>query len=154
MKEKYRQALSEVYIILKNTDEEIKNRIPDKFIDFVKNNMDTNYKFELKPGKELVEQNLRLETKQILALIYRDYICEEEERKRLLEQENEKSLKESSKDKEKYDVNFVKENNKNKEELEEKKSNVNKTALIKLSKEKWYKKLLNKILKIFKIKNN
>lgn len=127
MKEKYRQALSEVYIILKNTDEEIRNKIPDKFIEFIKNNMDNNHKFEIEPGKELVEQNLMLETKQILALIYRDYICEE---------------KESSKNKEKYDINF------------NKTSNLEKLELIEVSKEKWYKKIINKILKIFNIKNN
>lgn len=135
MKEKYRQALSEVYIILKNTDEEIRNKIPDKFIEFIKNNMDNNHKFEIELGKELVEQNLMLETKQILALIYRDYICEEKERKELL-------IKESSKNKEKYDINF------------NKTSNLEKLELIEVSKEKWYKKIINKILKIFNIKNN
>ena len=78
MKIEYRQALFEIYKILENTDEEIINKIPEKFIKFVKENMDTNYKFELKKGKELVKQNLKDETKQIIALIYKKYLCDEE----------------------------------------------------------------------------
>ena len=79
MKIEYRQALFEVYKILENTDEEIINKIPEKFMKFVKENMDINYKFELEKGKELIKQNLKDETKQIIALIYRDYICDEKE---------------------------------------------------------------------------
>lgn len=145
MKLEYRQALYEVYIVLENTDEEIKSKIPNKFIEFVKDNMDINHEFKLKQGEELAKQNLMLETKQILALIYRDYICTEEERKELLTQENEKRIKENN---EKYNINFEKiESNKKQESFEE-------TVLVELPKEKWYKKLINKILKIFGIRNN
>ena len=84
MKIEYRQALFEVYKILQNTDEEIINKIPEKIMKFVKENMDTNYKFELEKGKELVRQNLKSETKQIIALIYKYYICGEEERKKIV----------------------------------------------------------------------
>ena len=59
MKIEYRQALFEVYKILQNTDEEIINKIPEKFMKFVKENMDINYKFELEKGKELIKQNLK-----------------------------------------------------------------------------------------------
>ena len=53
MKKEYRQALFEVYQILENSNEEIKNKIPKKFIDFLKENMDNDYKFKLEKGKEL-----------------------------------------------------------------------------------------------------
>lgn len=136
MKIEYRQALFEVYKILENTDEETKNKIPEKFIKFVKENMDTNYKFELEKGKELVKQNLKDETKEIIALIYKDYICEEG-RKNLVKKDIEDVIGN-------YDINFNK----------DKKSKIEniKTDLLEIKKEKWYKKLINKILKFFKIK--
>lgn len=146
MKIEYRQALFEVYKILENTDEEIKNKIPEKFIKFVKENMDTNYKFELEKGKELVSQNLKSETKQIIALIYKYYICGEEERKKIVE-------------KEKIDIrkNFYIDFNKNKKSKIKNIQNRDEienfeTSLLEIKKEKWYKKLINKILEFFQIK--
>jgi len=146
MKIEYRQALFEVYKILENTDEEIKNKIPEKFIKFVKENMDTNYKFELEKGKELVRQNLKSETKQIIALIYKYYICGEEERKKIVE-------------KEKIDIrkNFYIDFNKNKKSKIKNIQNRDEienfeTSLVEIKKEKWHKKLINKILEFFQIK--
>ena len=146
MKIEYRQALFEVYKILENTDEEIKNKIPEKFIKFVKENMDKNYKFELEKGKELVRQNLKSETKQIIALIYKYYICGEEERKKIVE-------------KEKIDIrkNFYIDFNKNKKSKIKNIQNRDEienfeTSLVEIKKEKWYKKLINKILEFFQIK--
>ena len=135
MKIEYRQALFEVYKILQNTDEEIINKIPEKFMKFVKENMDTNYKFELQKGKELIKQNLKDETKQIIALIYRDYICDEKE---VINDHN---------------INYNRNKELEKEGLQKENNieNIEK-SLLEIKKEKWYKKLINKILKFFKIK--
>ena len=139
MKIEYRKALFEVYKILENTDEEIINKIPEKFMKFVKENMDTNYKFELEKGKELIKQNLKDETKQIIALIYKDYICDEKEHE-----------KEVIND---YNINFNRNKELEKEGLQKENNieNIEK-SLLEIKKEKWYKKLINKILKFFKIK--
>ena len=135
MKIEYRQALFEIYKILENTDEEIINKIPEKFIKFVKENMDTNYKFELKKGKELVKQNLKDETKQIIALIYKKYLCDEEKviNNYVIDFNKHKKLKEETIQKDK-DVKNIE------------------TSLLEIKEEKWYKKLINKILKFLKIK--
>ena len=90
MREEYRKALSEVNQILLNTDEEVVAKIPKRFQEFVKNNMDEEHKLEIKEGQSLIEQNIMSETKQILALIYRDYICSKEKREELINQEIEK----------------------------------------------------------------
>lgn len=148
MKLEYKKALFEVYTILENTEEEIRNKIPEKFIKFIKENMDANYNFKLQYGKGLAEQNLMEETKQILALIYRDYICTNEERKELLEKEHKKRIEKETENKEKYDINFEKIRENKKQENYE----VNETQLIEITKEKWYKKLINKILKVFGIR--
>ena len=146
MKIEYRQALFEVYKILENTDEEIKNKIPEKFIKFVKENMDTNYKFELEKGKELVRQNLKYETKQIIALIYKYYICGEEEREKIVENGKIDIRKNFYIDFNKNKKSKIK-NIQNRDEIEN-----FETSLLEMKKEKWYKKLINKILEFFQIK--
>ncbi len=146
MREEYRKALSEVNQILLNTDEEVVAKIPKRFQEFVKNNMDEEHKLEIKEGQSLIEQNIMSETKQILALIYRDYICSKEKREELINQEIEKRKKEE----ESYKINFQ-QNRKKEESIEEKLENAEEKALIK-PEEKWYQKIINKILKIFKIK--
>ena len=40
----YKNSFKEVYDILQNTDEELVHKIPKNFMDFIKNNMNTNYK--------------------------------------------------------------------------------------------------------------
>ena len=95
------------------------------------------------------------ETKQIIALIYRDYLCDEKERKELLENEKNKNKenKVEENNKNSYEINFgkIKENenknnriNRNNETKEEK-------SLIRIPNEKWYRRLLRKILEIFKV---
>ena len=155
MKLEYKQALFEVYVILENTDEEIKNKIPKKFIEFIKDNMDINHKFKLEPEKELIEQKMMIQTKEILALIYRDYICTKKERKELLLQKKEKKIKKNKKNIKKKNIDYEKIKNNNKQrDIKEKLYNINENALIEVSQEKWYKKLISRILKIFGIKNN
>lgn len=152
MKNEYRKALYEVYVVLEHTNEEIKNRIPKKFIEFIKENMDKRHEFYLKENIGLEKQDLMLETKQILALIYRDYICSKEERKKLILQEKEKQNKKEEKNEEKYNINFKKNANNKKNGIEEIEDN-QENSLVKVEKEKWYKRLINKILTILKINN-
>ena len=80
MNNKYKMALSEVNQILLHTEEEIILKIPQTFINFVKKNMDENHRIKIEEGKKLIEQNIMQETKQILALIYRDYLCSKQEK--------------------------------------------------------------------------
>ena len=155
MKIEYKKALFEVYKILENTDKETKEKIPKKFIDFIKENMDENHEFKLEEKKELINQNLMTETKQIIALIYRDYLCDEKERKELLE--NEKKKKKENKinenNKNNYEINFekIKENKNKNNKINEDNEIKEEKSLIKMPNEKWYEKLLRKILEIFKV---
>ena len=152
MKNEYRKALYEVYVVLEHTNEEIKNRIPEKFIEFIKENMDKSHEFYLKENIRLEKQDLMIEAKQILALIYRDYICSKDEREKLILKEKEKQNKKEEKNEEKYNINFKKNVN-NKKYSIEKINNTKEKSLIKVEKEKWYKKLIEKMFKILKIKN-
>ena len=55
-------------------------------MEYIENNKDKEYKITLEENKNLLEQNIKPETKEIIALIYRDYICEPEEREKIIKE--------------------------------------------------------------------
>lgn len=141
MKQKYKDAFSEVNEILKLMPTELSNKIPQKFKEIIKNEKSSTYISNIKaPIDECV---LKDETVIILALIYRDFLCNELERKNLKARDLEalKAFEEESR--KKYNPDNIFKNNK--------KNNYNSTAevAITLVKEKWYKKIFNIIRKIF-----
>lgn len=69
----YNNALKEVYDILQNTDEDLINKIPQKFLDFVKENMNQEYISNIDYTMKIDKQKLLPETEAILALIYKSY---------------------------------------------------------------------------------
>ena len=103
--------------------------MPRKFKKFVEKNKDKNYKIELEKEKGLLEQDLLPETRLILALMYRDYVCTKQERERFFQ---------------KGEL----ENEENQTELQQK----NLTSLVEVKQQKWYEKLRNKIVSWFPIK--
>lgn len=108
-----KQSYSEVYDIIKNIGPGLENKIPSKFIDMLEQNRDQNYKINIDYTKSLTEQELLKDTKVILGLIYRDFLCGKEKRKELIEQDK-KSLIEYEKSlREKYNPDnlFIKKNN-------------------------------------------
>lgn len=69
----YRNALKEVYDILQNTEEELLEKIPQKFYDFLRENMNIEYISNIDYDAEIDKQKLLPETEAILALIYKSY---------------------------------------------------------------------------------
>lgn len=144
MKEDIYKAFSEVDTILEYSNEEIRNKIPNDFILLIKNNKDINHKLVLDEKKPLNEQKILIETREILALIYRDYLCSEAERKELIKINNQK-LEEIN---EEYDIQNIFDKRKNKVSAED---DINKETLpVVINKEKWYKKIFNFIKKLIK----
>ena len=150
MMKEYSKALAEVSEILKYTQKEVIDKIPQKFLDFIEKNKDKEHKLVLKEDKNLLEQDLKPETKEIIALIYRDYVCSQEEREKIIKEsilQREKIEKEKN---EKYKIDFdkIKEQretkvyNSKEEKMEEK-------SLVMIKEEKWYKKIIKKILELF-----
>ncbi len=152
MKVEYRKALTEVEKILENTDKELVDKIPKDFMEFIKANKAVDYNFEVNKEKGLLEQEISDKTKALLSLIYRDYFCDKEEREKLIkkEREEEKIAEEEKRKKYNPDNIFQKEENKidKQEEIKEKQP----MELVKYEELKWYQKIYQKILKIFKIK--
>ncbi|MBQ3415179.1 MAG: hypothetical protein IJH39_07525 [Clostridia bacterium] len=83
-------SYTEVYDILMFLNDEEKNKIPNKLIDFFKNNKLENYITKVNPYIPLELQKVRKETKAIIACIYRKYLADEEEK----EEFKKKDLKE------------------------------------------------------------
>ena len=87
MNNSYSKALTEVNSILEYSSQDVIAKIPFKFREFILNNMDKNYIFNVQLGKSLEEQNLKKETKYILSLIYRDFLTTKEQREFLIKNE-------------------------------------------------------------------
>lgn len=78
--EQYSEAVSEVLEILKYSDDEIVERIPLEVIKVLNKEKSNTYVPNIDFTKDLSQINLRSETLSLLAALYRDYICTEEER--------------------------------------------------------------------------
>ena len=91
------------------------------------------------------EQNLLYETRVILSLIYQNYICTLEKKKQLIERDKEELKKEEQILHEKYKIDFQKRNDK----IQNSSHQQNNKYMVKVLEEKWYKRIINKILQIF-----
>ena len=78
--EEYKIATTEVLDILEYLPQSEVDKIPNKFIEFLKENSisDYNPNFDYSLGLDKIE--LKYKTKLLLAMIYKNYICSEEER--------------------------------------------------------------------------
>lgn len=144
--DKYRKALAEVFYIINTLTEELNKMIPKSFIESVENNMDKDYVIT----KDTIKQNgLSKEAEAILALIYRDFFCDDETRDAYIELDKQDLKAEEQK----YNNIFKKaENNSILDVLDEKDENNQNNKMVLYKKENFLEKILNKIKKFFKIK--
>lgn len=76
----YRKSVTEVIYILKYLPEHTVSKIPIKFMDFLNEHSISDYKPNFDFSQGLDKVMLSNKTKALLAMIYRNYICTEEER--------------------------------------------------------------------------
>ena len=145
--EVYQNAFKEVNDILEFTDEDLINKIPTKFKDFIKNNMNKNYVTNINPEITIDKQKLLKETESILSLIYRTYWATEEEKREFSEEDFKRILETETRKKE----NYI---GKNVDEIFEKRKraseNTEKNSLIVVKKEGFIKKMFKRILEFIK----
>ena len=79
----YENALAEVDTILKLMPQDLLNKIPNSFLRFIEQKKSKSYSINLNFDLSLNEQNLLVETRAILSLIYRSYLCDSKESKKL-----------------------------------------------------------------------
>lgn len=145
----YEKALAEAFAVIMKLEFSDIQKIPDEFLNTLKNNMDQDYYTTLNIDEEYIDNNLSEDTKGILGLVYRDYLTDESERKELVEGENksEEEYQEVLRDMFQSDLVF-----KNNDTNEEKKEVKQEVRMIKQEELKWYEKLKIKIKKALGIK--
>lgn len=126
-------------------EKEIKSKIPSQFVNFIDGNRDIHYKPNIDFTKSINQQSLLKETRIILSLIYRDYICDVNKKKELLERDAKEIQKQEELDRKKYEINFEE----RKRRYNQEKETENAGYLVEVVKEKWHMKLVNKIKEIF-----
>ena len=147
--ERYGIAIAETLHYLKGISQEDINKIPSKFMIFLKENALKNYSCNFDYTKPLKELNLTNETKGLISMICLNYWCETEEQKiKFINHlnENEKKYQEALKIKYNVDDIFKKKDIGNNEEI--KSENINQLP-IKLEKENIFKRVFNSIMKFF-----
>lgn len=112
---KYAKAYKEVLEIIKYFPEDELNKIPQEKIDYYKENMDKEYKFEINPKIDLSEQNISKEACAIIVTLFRDYFATKEQKKKLEEiiKLNKIKLEKEKKNKYNPDDLFKSNNNEN-----------------------------------------
>ena len=80
----------EVTKVLEYADDNIISKIPEKFLNLLNKIAEKSDKeIEIDVNKELTEQNISEESKDLIALIYYSYIANDEEKKQLAKKWNE-----------------------------------------------------------------
>lgn len=151
MKQEYKKAFSEVNEIIKMMPDELTNKIPSKFKEMLEDERDKEYNPNIQ--EPLEKQKLKNETIIILGLIYRDFLCPTDEKRRLQEkdarelQKVQKAIEEEIREKYNPDDIF-----KNKREIKDEEITEEKSLTV-VKEEKWYQKIFNLIKGIFRRKS-
>ena len=76
----YKKAHVELYEVIKRLSQEELEKIPQNFIDNLKNSLDTEYEWNYDDQKSLEEQDFLVETKALLVEMYERYLCPEDKK--------------------------------------------------------------------------
>ena len=80
----YKEAAVEVLGILNELEENEFNKIPNKIIEFLENNKSNTYNPTIDFSGNVNEMQLKDKTREILAGIYLDYLCKEDEKEKII----------------------------------------------------------------------
>ena len=144
----YEKALAEAFAVIMKLEFDDIKKIPEDFLNTLKNNMDQEYYAKLNVDEEYIDNHLSEDAQGILGLVYRDYLSDETQRKELIENENrsEEEYQEVLREMFKSDLVFN-DNSKNNSKEENKE-----VKMIKQENLKWYEKLRIKIKKVLGLK--
>lgn len=141
--EEYKKALVEVLEIINRLEESEKKKIPREIMEFYEINKSKTYEPHLNLDKDISKISIMSKTSEILAGIYIDYLCDNEEEKQSyinkLRQIEERAEAEK---REKYNPDTIFENRK--PPVQEDKS------MIVTQKQSFFSKILEKIKTLFK----
>ena len=148
--ENYPNAYKEVYVILNSMSKEDISKIPEDFMNMIKNNMDDEYIFELYDDIPFEEQSLLQETKAILAYIFMNYWGTEEQKKKIKSKFEQDMIEEENAKQQYYSNHLFKENNNTNKNVIEKNNDDESTELVEYKDKNIFMKMLDSVKKIFK----
>ena len=143
-------AYSEVYEILNLLEDEYKNRVPKKVIEFFERERDEKYNPIIEIDVPLDKQNLKRETMVLLAILNMNYWCDnEDEKQEMLKSFNENEVSKKLKEKElaeKYNPDNLFKKNEIHEVIEE-------VAMVEYKEPNFIQKIISKIKSLFRRSN-
>lgn len=144
MKESYREAFSEISDIFKLMPTVMLDKIPNRFKQIIEQEKSTTYITEIhEPLEECV---LKEETIIVLALIYRDFLCDKTEKEQLKARDARKIREAEAELREKYNPDDV---FKYKKSIQQNFDNNDTNLPVEIKEEPFYKKIINLIKKVF-----
>ncbi len=142
----YSKSLYQINEILKYMAPNLKARIPKKFISYFENNKSQEYSWAIDKSLPLEKQDLLPTTKEILTVLYRDFICDDIERVKLEKTLSNNELKYQEELRKKYNPdNIFKDRQKATEYVETQTKSIEITPY----KESFFSKIISKIKLIF-----
>lgn len=147
----YKKRLVEVDEILNYLSEEDYNKIPEDIKNIIQENKDREYIWKYDETKELKDQDVDRDTIVILSYLNSEYLLSAEQ-KELMEQIyelNEQKAKDELK--ERQSEIKVEDLFKNKQEENDEKEDEAKKEIVEVKKESFFRRVLNKIISICKI---
>ncbi len=97
----------EINEILRYMSDDILSKIPNDVKIYFSNIASRDYIFRYDENKSLEEQRIQKETKEMLAIIYKDYVCNEQEKKEFIQNRRKIDYEIEEEKRKKYDVNNI-----------------------------------------------
>lgn len=150
--ERYSIAMSETLHYLKGINKEDVNKIPNKFMEFLKANASKNYECDFDYTKPLKELKLMDETRGLISMICLNYWCQTEEQKENFRKHlNRNEIKYQEELRKVYNPDNIFKNKSADDEILIHKEISSTNAIVKVEKSNIVKIILNKIKKFLHI---
>ena len=79
----YKKSLYQVSEIMKYISPDLRSKIPNNLISYIEKNKAKDYNWEIDKKENINNQEILPIAKQIISIIYMDYLCNEEEKNQL-----------------------------------------------------------------------
>lgn len=130
----------ELYEILNYIPEHEKEKISKQFLKNIKDNMDTNYEYEVTHFEDFENQEMLDETRALLAIVYRDYLASPEEKEEIIKKEKAEFETVEKEKQKKY----------NPDDIFKDRQTIDERAIVEIKTEKWYERVISFFKKILK----
>lgn len=142
----YSNSLYQINEIIKYMAPNLKARIPKRILSYIETNKSKEFDWQIDKTLPLEKQDLLQTTKEILTVLYKDYMCNDLERLKLEEKLNDNERKYQEELRQKYNPDNIFKD-KTKEVVD--KITVNEKTSVVTYKESFFSKIINKIRLIF-----